>query len=280
MSLEIDRATRLLNTESVNIVTIVRRLSGSFVFSAIFACALVTTLGIESAHAAMTLTTGEEGIQVYSGPGERFRVLAVLPIKTEIKAANQIVTSSAGRFYRVLIKLGENQRAIGFIPVNTQMRVGGEDQDEDELSKYGAVALISRAAQVTFSALKDRNNFYSVGYMHYLSPGFYIKGTAGQLTSTGSSGNVFGGEIGNDSLLAGSVSGFVSYGLGLFMPNAADSFFAGSTNLNVMMNATIGIRYNLEGFASFAVGGQQIAIYNQNNSFVTTGVIASLEVGL
>lgn len=228
----------------------------------------------------MTLTTTEEDIQVYSGPGERFRVLAVLPNKTEIKASNSIVTSQAGRFYRVVVKLGENQRAIGFIPVNAQIRVGGEDQDEDELSKYGAVSLISKAIQITFTSYRDKQSAYTIGYMHYLSPGFYVKGDAGQWITPLASGNFFGGEIGNDALLAGPVSGFVSYRMGIFMPGAAGSFFAGSSSYNIMMNAAVGVRYNLEGFASFALGGTQAVIYNQNNSLVATGVQLSLEVGL
>ncbi len=228
----------------------------------------------------MTLTTIEEDIQVYSGPSERFRVLAVLPNKTEIKASNSIVTSQAGRFYRVVVKLGENQRAIGFIPVNAQIRVGGEDQDETELSKYGAVSLISKAAQVTFSSYRDKQSAYTVGYMHYLSPGFYVKGALGQWITPVTTGNFAGGEIGNDALLAGPVSGFVSYGMGIFMPSEANGVFAGSTAYNIMMNAAFGVRYNLEGFASFAIAGTQTAIYNSNNSLVATGLQVSLEVGL
>lgn len=228
----------------------------------------------------MTLTTGEDDIQVYSGPGERFRVLAILPNKTEIKASAAIVTSSAGRFYRVVVKLGENIKAIGFIPVSASMRIGGEDQDEDELSKYGAVALISRAVQITFGSYKDKQSFYTLGYMRYLSPGFYVKGTIGQWINPVTNGNMFGGEIGNDALLVGAVSGFVSYGLGVFMPSAAGAIFDGSSNYNVMMNAAVGLRYNLQGFASIAIAGTQAAIYNPNNSLVSTGVQASLEVGL
>lgn len=256
---------------------------GSFVgsiFSAIAAATLITFLAVGSAQAAMTLTTNEDDVQVYSGPGERFRVLAVLPNKTELRASSQITTSGAGRFYRVVVKLGEKQRAIGFIPVNAPIRLGGEDLDEDELSKYGAVALINRAVQITFSSLRDKQSLYTVGYMHYFSPGFYAKGALGQWIAPTATGSFAGGEIGNDSLLAGPVSGFVSYGLGLFSPSANDAIFIGSTKLNIMMNATVGIRYNLEGFASIAVGGQQAVIYNANNSIVSTGIQASLEVGL
>ncbi len=230
--------------------------------------------------AALTLSTTEPDVPVYSGPGERFRVLAILPINTEIKASNEIVSSEAGRFYRVLVKLGEKQKAIGFIPANGPIKVGGEDEDEDDLSKYGAVALISKAAQVTFSSFRDKQSLWTVGYMHYLSPGFYTKGFAGQWVTPVGNGSVIGGEIGNDSLLVGSVSGFVSYGLGIFSPGANNTIFPGSSNLNVFMNATLGVRYNIEGFASIAIAGAQAAMYNQNNSLVSTGIQASLEVGL
>ncbi len=233
-----------------------------------------------AALAALTLSTTAPDVPVYSGPGERFRVLAVLPLNTEIKASNEIVSSEAGRFYRVLVKLGEKQRAIGFIPANGPIKVGGEDEDEDDLSKYGAVALISKAAQVTFSSFRDQQSLWTVGYMHYLSPGFYTKGFFGQWVTPIANGSVVGGEIGNDSLLVGSVSGFVTYGLGVFSPGADNTIFSGSSKLNVFMNATLGIRYNIEGFASIAIAGAQAAMYNQNNSLVSTGIQASLEVGL
>lgn len=251
----------------------------SFVLSLVLSLIVIPFIA-PKAQAAMTLTTNEDNVTVYSGPGERFRVLAVLPIKTELKASSQITTSGAGRFYRVVVKLGEKQRAIGYIPINAPIRLGGEDLDEDELSKYGSVALINRAVQITFSSLRDKQSLYTLGYMHYFSPGFYAKGSVGQWLTPTDTGSFAGGEIGNDSLLAGSVSGFVSYGLGLFSPSANDAIFVGSTKLNVIMNATVGIRYNLEGFASIAVGGQQTVIYNANNSLVSTGIQASLEVGL
>lgn len=243
--------------------------------------AILLTVGLpQEVQAALTLSTTEADVHVYSGPGERFRVLQVLPLNAEIKASNDIVTSEAGRFYRVLVKLGEKQRAIGFIPANAPIKVGGEDEDEDDLSKYGAVALISRAAQVTFSNFRDKQSLLTVGYMHYLSPGFYTKGFVGQWITPTANASVIGGEIGNDSLLVGSVSGFVTYGMGIFSPGAEGAMFAGSTKLNVFMNATLGIRYNIEGFASVAIAGTQASAYNQNNSMVSTGIQASLEVGL
>lgn len=253
------------------------QLKPALVLNWIVACLFIAPTG---ALAALTLSTTAPDVPVYSGPGERFRVLAVLPINTEIKAANEIVSSEAGRFYRVVVKLAEKQRAIGFIPANGPIKVGGEDEDEDDLSKYGAVALISKAAQVTFSSFRNQQSLWTVGYMHYLSPGFYTKGFFGQWGTPLANGSVFGGEIGNDSLLVGSISGFVTYGIGLFSPSADGTVFVGSSKLNIFMNATLGVRYNIEGFASIAIAGAQAAIYNQNNSLVSTGIQLSLEVGL
>lgn len=249
-----------------------------FVSYCLVVCTTICTSSI--ARAALTLSTLEDNVPVYTGPSERFRLLAVLPAKTEIKAANQIVSSDAGRFYRVVVKLGENIKGVGFIPVNAPVKVGGEDEDEDDFSKYGPVALISRAAQVSFGNYKDKQAMWTAGYMHYLSPGFYGKGMVGQWITPTTNASLLGAEIGNDSLLFGSTSGFVSYGLGLLSPGNDNTLFSGSAKLNVFMNATLGLRYNIEGFASIAVAGSQVAFYNQNNSMVSNGIQLSLEVGL
>jgi hypothetical protein len=190
------------------------------------------------------------------------------------------VSSEAGRFYRVIVKLGENMKAIGFIPLNAPIKVGGEDEDEDELSKFGPVALISRATQATFGTYKNKQSMWTAGYMRYLSPGFYGKGMVGQWITPSTNASLLAGEIGNDSLLVRSVSGFVSYGIGMLFPGNDNTLFDGSAKINVFMNATLGLRYNIEGVASVALAGSQVAFYNQNNSMVSNGLQLSLEVGL
>lgn len=252
----------------------------NILIAALLVFVIDATFNASRANAALTLSALSDNVPVYTGPSERFRLLTVLPAKAEVKAANQIVTSDAGRFYRVVVKLGENMKGVGFIPVNAPIKVGGEDEDEDDLSKYGAVALISRAAQVTFGNYRDKQSMWTAGYMHYLSPGFYGKGMVGQWITSTTNASLVGAEIGNDSLLVGSFSGFVSYGLGLLSPGNDNTLFAGSAKMNIFMNATLGVRYNIEGFASVALAGTQVAFYNQNNSMVSNGVQLSLEVGL
>lgn len=248
------------------------------------AAALLSSLSIfafvSSGEAAMKLLTVEPDVTVYSGPGEHYRVLMVLPDKAELSASEEITSSRSGRFYRVVVRYDEKQKAIGFIPVNAPVRVGELDQDEDDLTKYGAVALFGKAFQVSFGGYRDSQSMWTMGYIHYLSPGFYVKGFGGQWSTVVTSAFVAGGEIGNDALLVGAFSGFVSYGMGLFSPSGDGAVFAGSSKYNVLMNATLGIRYNIDGFASIAFAGSQIAFYNQNNSLVSTGLQASLEVGL
>ena len=233
-----------------------------------------------TALAAVKLLTVDPDVLVYSGPGEQYRVLAVLPAKSELKAATEVVSSKAGRFYRVVVRLSEKQKAIGFIPVNANVRTGEIDQDEEDLTKYGAVALFSRAFQVSYANLRNSQKQLAVGYMQYLSPGFYVKGFAGQWSALDASGLTVGGEIGNDALLVGALSGFVSYGMGIFSPASAGSAFSGSSKYNILMNASFGLRYNIQGFASIALAATQIGFYNQNNSLVSDGIQASIEVGL
>lgn len=246
-----------------------------------FFLTLLLTLGLSMpSFAGMTLATTDEDVMVYSGPGEQFRVLAVLPVKSEVKASNKIVSSKAGRFYRVIVNLSETIKAAGFIPVNAPVKIGGEDIDEDELSKYGAVALISKAGQVSYAIFKDRQSLLTIGYMHYLSPGFYVKGFGGQWTAADTSATVGGAEIGNDALLVGNVSAYVSYGMGVATPSDPDVLFAGAQSMNLFMSGGFGLRYNFEGFASFAAGLSEAAIFNQNNSLVTTGFQISMEISL
>lgn len=229
-----------------------------------------------SAWAGMILATTEDDVMVYTGPGEQFRVLAILPAKAELKASNKIVSSKAGRYYHVIVNIDDKTKAAGFIPVNAPVKIGGEDIDEDELSKYGAVALINRAAQITYTSIRNQQSLWTIGYIRFLSPGFYIKGLAGQWLTTESSATVAAAEMGNDALLFGSVSGYVAYSLGLIN----GSLFTGSQSLNIFMNGSIGLRYNFEGFASFGLGATQVAAINQNASLVSTGLQLTMEIGL
>jgi len=234
---------------------------------------------ITPALAAVTLTVLEDEVVAYSGPGEKYRPLAVLSANTELRASSKVFESAQGRFYKVIVPTGEKQRAVGFVSVSASVRLSGAEDNVD-LEKFGVVALVDSAVQFSYASLKDRQSLWTVGYMNYLSPGFYVKAFAGQWLAPSAQGTLGGGEIGNDALLFGAVSGFVQYQVGALSTGAKDSFFAGSTPLNVFMGAGAGLRYNLGGVASIAIGINQVAIYNANNSLVSNGLLMSLEAGL
>ena len=236
---------------------------------------LLTTL---PADAAVTLTIVGDNVVAYSGPGEKYRPLAILNSKTELRASSKIFDSPQGRFYKVIVRTGENQRAIGFIPMNAAVVLSGAEDNVD-LEKFGVVALVDSAVQFSYASLRDRQSIWTLGYMKYLSPGFYVKGFGGQWLAPLAQGTLAGGEIGNDALLYGAVSGFVNYQFG-GLSTGQDNFFAGSTSINVFMGAAAGLRYNLGGIASMAVGINQVVIYNANNSLVSNGLLVSLEAGL
>jgi hypothetical protein len=234
----------------------------------------------ELSFAKATLLTLADGIIVYSGPGTYYRPLAVLGDKMELKAATKTVSGKGGTFYKVLVKLSEKKSAIGYIPTAAPVKLNTAPVDEEEIEKFGGVALINRALQLSYSRFANQETSWHVGYLRYLSPGFYIKGFGGQYQSFTVSSVIAGGEIGNDALLFGNFSGLVSYAAGFFLPTSKDDVFLGSKTINLMAQAAVGLRYNINGVASLSAAGTQIVLFNANNSHVTYGLNMTLEVGL
>jgi hypothetical protein len=244
----------------------------------VFIMFFISFLVPQFAEAKTKIIVLEDGTKAYSGPGSFYRPLAVLKGKTELIAANATVRTRDGEFFRVVIKLSEKKNAIGFVNV-TQARPLGS-LDADDLEKYGEVALVNKGLQVSYAQLRDQVTFWSFGYMHYLSPGFYVKGYAGQIHAPNAAGGVFAGELGNDALLIGRLSGVVSYAAGIFNPEQSGTFFDGSSAFNGFVQASVGLRYNMGGLASVSAAATQAALFNANNSYVTYGGLLSLEVGL
>lgn len=236
------------------------------------------------AHARARLLTVTDGVVAFSGPGEFYRPLQVLPARTELKSANKPVQTKDGAFYKVVVRLSEKQSVIGYISIASDIRfiddsMSTEDLGED-MTKYGDVALVNKAIQISFTNFRDRRTLATLGYMKYLSPGFYVKGFGGQFSDPSATAIAAGGEVGNDALLIGRVSGLVSYALGVFAPSEAGRIFEASSRVNAMMQAAIGARYNFSGVASMSVAATQAVFFNANNSLVTSGATLTLEVGL
>lgn len=233
-----------------------------------------------TAHAKSRLMTMQDGVVAYSGPGEFYRPLMVFPARTELVAGSQVIRTKDGAFYKVLVKLSDKKTVIGYVSLQATATYVKDGLEDDDLSKYGDVALVNKAFQLSFSSLRDQASMWSIGYMNYLSPGFYVKGFAGQYISPAANATLAGGEVGNDSLLFGRFSGLVSYDLGVFMPSQSGLVFSGSSGLNAMMQAGFGLRYNFGGIASASIAATQAVFFNGNNSLVTSGGTATLEVGL
>jgi hypothetical protein len=224
--------------------------------------------------------TMSDGVVAYSGPGEFYRPLAVFPARTELRAGSTPIHTKDGAFYKVIVKLSEKKSVIGYVSVQALATFMADKLEEDDLSKYGDVALVSKAAQLSFSTFRDQASLVTLGYLSYLSPGFYLKGFGGQFTNPQANATVLGGEVGNDALLVGRVSGTVAYDLGLFVPSQSGLIFEASSKVNAMMQAGFGLRYNFGGIASMSAMVSQAVFFNGNNSLVTSGATVTLEVGL
>lgn len=229
-----------------------------------------------------TIITLRDGIIVYSAPGQNYRPLAVLPDKAVLIASSKVVKGKRGDFYKVLVTLSPKQRAIGYIPTTAEVRLNSsvETIDSDELEKFGPIALVNKAVQISYSRFINSEYELSIGYMKYLSPGFYIKGLAGDFVSINSSGSLAGFEIGNDALLFNNISAQLSYSAGFFLPSQSGGVFVGSKSVNGFAQGIVALRYNLHGVASASLGGTQIVLLNANNSYVTYGANLTLEIGL
>ena len=251
-----------------------------FLLAVTVSFAAVLLLPLEQAEAKARLMTLSDGVIAYSGPGQYYRPLSVFPARTELRAGSKVITNKNGAFYRVLVILSSKKKAVGFVSVQSNVRFVDDKLEEDDLEKYGEVALVNKAVQASFTAFQRKSSMWTLGYMKYLSPGFYVKGFGGQFSDDQNSAMLGGGEIGNDALLVGRVSGLVSFGLGLFSPTKEDAIFAGSEKLNMTMMAAVGARYNMGGIVSISLSGTQAVFFNANNSLVTRGLMATLEVGL
>ena len=232
------------------------------------------------AHAKSRLLTMQDGVIAYSGPGDFYRPLAVFPARTELMAGSTVIRTKDGAFYKVIVKLSDKKSVIGYVSLQAMATFMSDKVEDDDLSKYGDVALVNKAFQISFSAYRDQASAYTIGYMQYLKPGFYVKGYAGRFANPVGAATIGGGEIGNDSLLFGRVSGLVSYDLGLFLPSQTGTIFDASSSVNMMMQAGFGVRYNFGGIAAVSAAVTQAVFFNANNSLVTSGGMLTLEVGL
>jgi len=231
---------------------------------------------------AKLTVTGDE-VVIYSGPNNRYRPLANAAKGESFPVSQRRVLGTKGgsEFYKVLVTIRGGDRRIGYISADDPVQIEGTTEAAtDDVDSYQTIALARSAVQFSFGGLKDSNYEVAIAYIKYPAPNFYYKYFVGQLI-TPITGNFLGGiEIGLDHTLAGhwSIYGLVNTGVAL--PASANAVFPGSSSLAAQLQSGFGFRYSVGEFAAVSLGIDQATIFSNNNSLLSTGYLATLEVGL
>ena len=228
--------------------------------------------------AAQTLITVEPETTVYTGPGTYYRPLLILPARTEIRASDQPKRGRDQTFYRVLVEMPDGKKSTGYI-LSTENLIKKSDSTPLNLDEYSELSLAKDLISISAALMKSNNKLFLVGYQKFMAPGFYVKGFMGQWRQESNEAFVAGVEIGNDALIYKRLSYFISLGTGVLSPNSQGAIFTGSTKYNALIDGTTGFRYNMSG-AAIGLGYLQAAAFNPNNSLLSGGLLATLEVAL
>lgn len=208
----------------------------------------------------------------------------MLPQNTEVQVGSQPVETAKGSFYKVLVKLSNRKKSIGYISTQDAVHKKNESDSEiaENMNSFADFPLAQKSVHVAYSQFKSQLALATLGYAKYIGPGFYLKALTGAFKTKTATSPLVGFEFGNDALLYREISGFISYSAGLFITPKENAIFVASKNdfSNFIVQAALGARYNFGSKASFALGGTQAALFNGNNSLVTWGIIAILEVGI
>lgn len=220
----------------------------------------------------------EDNVPAYSGPGFSFRPLLLLKKGTKLSVNPQIVQTKEGDFYRVLLVFKSGRKRIGYISVARKTTLENTSQAE-ELESYLDLELADTALQINMNYMRSDRLYWTLGYMKYPAPSFYLKAMAGQYFSQTSASPLVGGEIGTDHFITNVISLYTSFGLGIVAAPQDNELYEGSTALNLFSHAGTGIRYNAN-LAAVVLGIGQNAVFNGNNSELAWAINLGLEVGL
>ncbi len=227
------------------------------------------------------MTFGER-VTVYAGPGTFYRPLVVVPGGTELQTAEKTTKNKHGEFYKVLVKLSDKRRAVGYVPINANVRRKSDGDIGEDLESFQEYPFAGRSLQFSYSQFKTQRSLATTGFVRYVGPGFYLKGFGGAFHSPGGISPLVGGEFGNDAPLHRNFSGFTSLTFGVFFRPKEGALFAGNKKdlSNFLAQTAMGLRYNVKNTASFSIGGTQAALFSANNSLVTFGAVVTAEWGL
>lgn len=236
----------------------------------------------ESASASTQLIGMDDETIVYSGPSFNYRPIYILKLEASVSVAKELFKTKEGTFFKVIVDFKDGRRAIGYIPQAANVRLKTDLMDDDDFTKYSELGLARSSISTAFSYYRGDSYMVMLGYQRYKLPGFYTKYYLGEWINQTSSGHHLGFELGNDALITKQVSGFVAYAGGFLFPTKDDAIFVGSktSSLNYVLRGVAGLKFNESGGISFSLGGTQTVLFNPNNSYVSFGAQASIEVGI
>ncbi len=245
---------------------------------------LALMIAVPVASAKDKLVVYGDNVTVYTGPGKMYRPLTIFRSEAEVEVqyAPETIKSGTDEFYKVIVRLSTKKKAIGYISVDEQVRKKSDAESADDFDSFDEFPRAQRAYQISYSHLKTQRSIATLGYVQYIGPGFYLKEFAGAFRTTKHTIPLFGLEFGNDGVLHKNLSGFISYGAGLLWRPKDDAVFPGNKDdfSNLLVQGALGARLNFGSSASIALGGTQAVLFSSNNSLVTWGLIAIVEVGL
>jgi hypothetical protein len=243
----------------------------------LFLCACGSAL---AANKVTVNPTDAENVSVtiYSGPGLNFRPIRTISKKAEFISSSKLVQGRDGEYYKVLVKFKSGNRQVGYISTEApaKFEVGESSEDVDAI----ATLFQSKAnLQAAFHVLKNSRMYWTLGYMNYPLPNFYLRPFVGQLLTDIASSILVGTAVGTDHLFTDSFSFFSEIGAGFVAAPRPDAVFQGSESANTMLDAMAGIRFNAA-LAAVSIGLGETAIFNANNSYLGWSLSFTLEVGL
>ncbi|MEQ1875911.1 MAG: hypothetical protein ABL958_04640 [Bdellovibrionia bacterium] len=252
---------------------------GRLWLAALFACSLFVNFSVSyAAEIQSKLVVLSDDVLVLSGPSFGYRPITVANKDRSFPVSNQLVQTPEGDFYKVLVTFKSGQKSIGYISSREKVRLD-ESSEKEEIENYKPLALAKSSMQAAFYGLRNNRLFWTIGYLKYPAPAFYLKGFIGQFFTQSTSSMIFGGELGTDHFVRGPYSLYTSLGAGFMVVPRDDAVFRGSTSFAYFFQGGTGIRYNTS-LAAISFGPVQSLVLDSGNSYLAWGMGITLEVGL
>lgn len=221
----------------------------------------------------------EDERPIFSGPSERYRIVAYGKTGSFYSASKKIITNSDGQeFYKILVVAPKKPKRVGYVPVESPVRI--ETGESEDVDNYLSLQQADTAFQIGVQAMKDYTFLWSFGVLKYPNDSLYLKAVVGQLLNKRTSSPLIGGEMGLDQPMVGNFSLFALFGGGVFFLQQKNLFFQGSKSINYYIQGGTGLRISADEKAAASFGILQTALLSPNASYVSPTFMLTLEVGL